>query len=134
MGSISHHESCFDNYWDALSKLQSGRNQEEIRENEAQNDWVLGKGLRVLLNDFCSNTNLLPDPIHFFGNNSRAGEYVRLEPMRDVVFVLSACPRNELVNNRPYNELYYEVLPRDDGTQHAEQGTGQAGDSSATLV
>ncbi|KAF2437969.1 hypothetical protein P171DRAFT_424963 [Karstenula rhodostoma CBS 690.94] len=142
LGIKSHHASCFDNYWDALSRLQTGRNEAETRENNAQKDWVNDKELEVSVNDFCSDSNVFPDPIHLFGNVSmengpqisgvyskikppvsKAREYVRLEAMRDVVVVLSACPQVDLMINEPDKkpiEVHYEVLPRNNGEQDAE--------------
>ena len=124
--SISHHASCLDNYWDALSRLRKGRNQKEIEVNEAQNKWVKDQGLEMLVNDLCSNSNVFPDPIHLFPDDSMTREYVQLEAMRDVVFVLSVCPRYvprlDDSSREKHCVVYYEVLLKGRGEQRSGQG------------
>ncbi|KAF9734660.1 hypothetical protein PMIN04_004058 [Paraphaeosphaeria minitans] len=127
MGVYSHHGSCFDNYWDALFKLQASRKQKQSKENEAQNNWVKDQGLEVLVNDLCSNSNVFPVSLYLFSDGSQTREFVRLEAMRDMVIVLSVCLRNVPRLNDASMEksfvVFYEVLPKGRG----EQSSGQSG-------
>ena len=129
--------SCFDNFWDVLTKMQSVRNGEASKEDTAQYQWVKDTRLAPLADELYSFTNRLPDPLHLFSQDSRTQGYVRLEALRDVVVVLSLCPRALLLQHDPSiilsTRVFYEVLLKenfdgddDQDTVHgSEQGDGQ---------
>ena len=156
MGVSSFHASCFDNYWDALSRLVTGPTAAEIKENKSLEERVKDTELQVASQCFSATSDPMPDPIHFFGNVSvrngprvervqiqldnpvsKAGNYVRLEAMRDVVVVMSVCPQDVPVSNGDTgnpgdtenpSEVHYEVLPRkgtkQDAATHDESQPG----------
>jgi uncharacterized protein YcgI (DUF1989 family) len=117
LGVSGYHESCTDNFWDAvhglsLSKALSDEEQETL------------KTLQSLLG------GKVPDPFNLFMNIpiTQAGEgakrgvsfeapvtkeedYVVLEALRDVVVVMSACPQDVLtINGKNPVDAHYQVL------------------------
>ena len=114
LGVEGYHESCTDNCWDALLALS-----ESV---EAEVADALGR-LQAKLG------GRVPDPLNLFMNIpiyegegakrgisfeapvSKAGDYVVLEAMRDVVVVMSACP-SDILNTNGHNpvDAHFQVV------------------------
>lgn len=115
LGVTGYHESCTDNFWDALHALSSSLGAEEKESIES----LLGKfGGKV------------PDPFNLFMNIpitqegtgakrgvsfeeplTKPGDYVVLEALRDVVVVMSACPQDVLtINGKNPVDAHFEVF------------------------
>ncbi|KAF2824491.1 hypothetical protein CC86DRAFT_371809 [Ophiobolus disseminans] len=117
LGVSGYHESCTDNFWDAVNALStSGTLSSEEQDNIR--DLIPKLGTRV------------PDPFNLFMNIpitrdgegakrgvsfeapvTKQGDYVVLEALRDVVVVMSACPQDVLTINggRPV-DAHFEVF------------------------
>jgi uncharacterized protein YcgI (DUF1989 family) len=116
LGVKEYHESCTDNCWDALAALVRDLGDSEAGE-------VLG-GLQQRLG------TRVPDPFNLFmnipvtaegegarrsisfeGPLTKPGDYVVFEALRDVVFVMSACPQDVLdINGKMPVDAHFEVL------------------------
>ncbi|EOA83799.1 hypothetical protein ACJQWK_00996 [Exserohilum turcicum] len=117
LGVDGYHESCTDNFWDALDLLSAAASL-TAEEKEAL-EVLKGKlGGRV------------PDPFNLFMNipitqegegakrgvsfeepKTKAGDYVVLEALRDVVVVMSACPQDVLtINGKNPVDAHFQVM------------------------
>ena len=117
LGVTGYHESCTDNFWDAVHALStsssvSGEQKESL---EALQGKLGGK---------------VPDPFNLFMNIpvtqegsgakrgvsfeaplTKPGDYVILEAQRDVVVVMSACPQDVLIiNGKNPVDAHFQVL------------------------
>jgi uncharacterized protein YcgI (DUF1989 family) len=118
LGVNGFHDSCTDNFWDAIYSFytsSSTLNQEEKESLRELQDKLGGS---------------VPDPFNLFMNIpvtqagegaqrgvsfeapvTRAGDYVVLEAMRDIVVVMSACPQDVLtINGKNPMDAHFEVL------------------------
>jgi uncharacterized protein YcgI (DUF1989 family) len=117
LGVDGYHESCTDNFWDALDALttSSSLNGDEKEVVESLQGKLGGK---------------VPDPFNLFMNipitqdgegakrgvsfeepKTKAGDYVVLEALRDVVVVMSACPQDVLtINGKNPVDAHFQVL------------------------
>jgi uncharacterized protein YcgI (DUF1989 family) len=118
LGVSGYHESCTDNFWDAIHALftsSSSLNQEEK------------ESLRVLQDKLGGR---VPDPFNLFMNIpvtqegegakrgvsfeapvTKEGEYVVLEALRDLVIIMSACPQDVLtINGMNPQDAHFNVL------------------------
>lgn len=115
LGVETYHESCTDNCWDALASLA-----QEMGDSEA------GEVLQGLQQRLGSR---VPDPFNLFmnipvgkegegaqkaisfeGPVTEPGDYVVFEALRDVVFVMSACPQDVVgINGKMPVEAHFEV-------------------------
>jgi uncharacterized protein YcgI (DUF1989 family) len=117
LGVNGYHESCTDNFWDAIHDLSlSGALSTEEQET-----------LKMLQNQFGGK---VPDPFNLFMNIpitqagegakrgvsfeapvTKQGDYVVLEALRDVVVIMSACPQDVLtINGKRPVDVHYQVL------------------------
>ncbi|EAT79990.1 hypothetical protein HBH56_076670 [Parastagonospora nodorum] len=116
LGVTGYHESCTDNFWDAVDALSSSRELSE-EEQEALRDLNSKLGGKV------------PDPFNLFMNIpitqagegakrgvsfeaplTKQGDYVVFEALRDVVVVMSACPQDVLtINGGKPVEAHFQV-------------------------
>lgn len=114
LGVNGYHESCTDNFWDAVHALLTSV---DVEEREA---------LESLLNQLGGK---VPDPFNLFmnipitqegigakrglsfeGPLTSPGDYVVLEAMRDVVVVMSACPQDVLtINGKNPVDAHFQV-------------------------
>ena len=105
LGVTGYHESCTDNFWDALHGLATSSllSQEDKETLEA----LQGKlGAKVLdpLNLFM-NIPITKEGegarrgVSFGAPLTKPGDYVVLEALRDIVVVMSACPQDVLTIN-----------------------------------
>jgi uncharacterized protein YcgI (DUF1989 family) len=117
LGVNGYHESCTDNFWDALFELAASPSL-AAAESEALVGVQAKMGFRV------------PDPFNLFMNipitqegegakrgisfeepTTKPGDYVVLEALRDVVVVMSACPQDVLtINGKNPVDAHYQVL------------------------
>ncbi|KAI4707219.1 hypothetical protein J4E89_008158 [Alternaria sp. Ai002NY15] len=117
LGVNGYHESCTDNFWDALHALSTSSSLSP-EEKEALESLQAMMGYRV------------PDPFNLFMNipitqegegakrgisfeepKTKAGDCVVLEALRDVVVVMSACPQDVLtINGKNPVDAHYQVL------------------------
>ena len=117
LGVTGYHESCTDNFWDALESLSSSSHP-SIEEKEV---------LKALQGNLGGK---VPDPFNLFMNipitqegegakrgvsfeepKTKAGDYVVLEALRDVVMVMSACPQDVLtINGKNPMDAHFQVL------------------------
>ena len=117
LGVNGYHESCTDNFWDAMHALSTSSSLAP-EEKEAIEGLQAKMGYRV------------PDPFNLFMNipitqegegakrgisfeepKTKAGDYVILEALRDVVVVMSACPQDVLtINGKNPVDAHYQVL------------------------
>ncbi|KAI2483497.1 hypothetical protein Ptr902_05814 [Pyrenophora tritici-repentis] len=116
LGVNGYHESCTDNFWDALHALSaSSLDAEEKEALEAMQGKLGGR---------------VPDPFNLFMNipitqegegakrgvsfeepKTKPGDYVVLEALRDVVVVMSACPQDVLtINGKNPVDAHFQVL------------------------
>jgi uncharacterized protein YcgI (DUF1989 family) len=117
LGVEGYHESCTDNFWDAVHALSTSGSlsQEEQESLKALQSKLGGK---------------VPDPFNLFMNIpitqdgegakrgvsfeapvTKEGDYVVLEALRDVVVVMSACPQDVLtINGKNPVDAHYQVL------------------------
>jgi uncharacterized protein YcgI (DUF1989 family) len=116
LGVTGYHESCTDNFWDAIDSLSSSKSL-DVEEQEALKSLNSKLGGRV------------PDPFNLFMNIpitqdgegakrgvsfespvTKKGDYVVLEAMRDVVVVMSACPQDVLtINGKNPVDAHFQV-------------------------
>jgi uncharacterized protein YcgI (DUF1989 family) len=117
LGVDGYHESCTDNFWDALAALSTSSS---LKGDEKE---VLGS-LQGKLG------GKVPDPFNLFMNipitqdgegakrgvsfeepKTKAGDYVVLEALRDVVVVMSACPQDVLtINGKNPVDAHFQIL------------------------
>ncbi|RMZ73320.1 hypothetical protein GMOD_00007820 [Pyrenophora seminiperda CCB06] len=117
LGVDGYHESCTDNFWDALHALSASTSL-GAEEKDAMELLQARLGGRV------------PDPFNLFMNipitregegakrgvsfeepKTKPGDYVVLEALRDVVVVMSACPQDILtINGKPPVDAHFQVL------------------------
>lgn len=117
LGVQGYHESCTDNFWDALHTL-STESSLAAEEKEALQGLQGKLGGRV------------PDPFNLFMNipitqegegakrvvsfeepKTKPGDYVVLEALRDVVVVMSACPQDVLtINGKNPVDAHFQIL------------------------
>ena len=117
LGVNGYHESCTDNFWDALAALSASPSLVK-GEKEA---------LKALQGDLGRK---IPDPFNLFMNipitqegegakrgvsfeepKTKPGDYVVLEALRDVIVVMSACPQNILtINMKTPVDAHFQVL------------------------
>ncbi|KAF1832557.1 hypothetical protein BDW02DRAFT_570945 [Decorospora gaudefroyi] len=117
LGVNGYHESCTDNFWDAIHALATS-DSVGTEEKEAL------KALQEKLG------GRIPDPFNLFMNipitqdgegakrglsfeepKTKAGDYVVLEALRDVVVAMSACPQDVLtVNGKNPVNAHFQVL------------------------
>ncbi|KAL6710935.1 hypothetical protein ACN47E_006810 [Coniothyrium glycines] len=115
LGVNGYHESCTDNFWDAVNALATSL-------GPAHNE-----SLGTLLGQLGGK---VPDPFNLFMNIpitqegsgakrgvsfeepvTKPGDYVVLEAMRDVVVVMSACPQDVLtINGKNPVDAHFEVF------------------------
>jgi uncharacterized protein YcgI (DUF1989 family) len=117
LGVDGYHESCTDNFWDAVHDLASSSSLSTEEQNA--------------LNDLQSQfSGKVPDPFNLFMNIpitqtgegakcgvsfeepvTKEGDYVVLEALRDVVVVMSACPQDVvMINGKNPVDAHFEVL------------------------
>lgn len=116
LGVGTYHENCTDNYWDALTALafDLGESEEgEILQGlQARMGGRLPDPFNLFMNiPISQETEGAKRDISFEGPPAKSGDYVMFEALRDVVFIMSACPQDVLVVNgkRPVN-AHFEVL------------------------
>lgn len=117
LGVTGYHESCTDNFWDAVHALSTSSS---LSVEEKQSLQGLGEKLG----------GKVPDPFNLFMNIpvtqegtgakrgvsfeapvTKPGDYVVLEALRDVVVVMSACPQDVLtINGKNPVDAHFEVL------------------------
>ncbi|KAF1939961.1 hypothetical protein EJ02DRAFT_456411 [Clathrospora elynae] len=117
LGVTGYHESCTDNFWDALHALSTSSSL-SAEEKEAV------EGLQGKLG------GKVPDPFNLFMNipitqegegakrgvsfeepKTKPGDYVVLEALRDVIVVMSACPQDVLtINEKNPVDAHFQVL------------------------
>lgn len=117
LGVNGYHESCTDNFWDALEELTASPSL-STEQKEALEGLQTKMGCRV------------PDPFNLFMNipvtqegegakrgisfeepKTKPGDYVVLEALRDVVVVMSACPQDVLtINGKNPVDAHYQVV------------------------
>jgi uncharacterized protein YcgI (DUF1989 family) len=117
LGVTGYHESCTDNFWDAVHALSSSPDltQEEQDSLTSLESKLGGK---------------IPDPFNLFMNIpitqegegakrgvsfeapvTKEGDYIVLEALRDVVVVMSACPQDVLtINGGKPVDAHFQVL------------------------
>lgn len=119
LGVEGYHESCTDNFWDAIYELftspTSGLNQEEKESLRTLQERLGGK---------------VPDPFNLFMNipitqegtgakrgvsfeepQTKEGDFVVLEALRDVMIVMSACPQDVLtINGKNPVDAHFVIL------------------------
>ncbi|KAF2113286.1 hypothetical protein BDV96DRAFT_496446 [Lophiotrema nucula] len=120
LGVDGYHESCTDNCWDALASLTSSFSTSDAETKEGLEGLQAALGGRV------------PDPFNLFMNipvtqtgegakrgvsfeepKTKAGDYVVLEALRDVVIVMSACPQDVLtINGKNPVDAHFQVLEK----------------------
>lgn len=118
LGVPGYHESCTDNFWDAIHALYTSSS--DIQQEEKE-------GLRSLQDALGGK---VPDPFNLFMNIpltsgdsgakrglsfeapvTKQGDYVVIEALRDVVVVMSACPQDVLtINGNNPVDAHYHIL------------------------
>jgi uncharacterized protein YcgI (DUF1989 family) len=118
LGVTGYHESCTDNFWDAVHSLYTTSSSLSQEEKESLRELQDKLGGRV------------PDPFNLFmnipitqeGEGAKRGvsfeppltkerDYVLLEALRDVVVVMSACPQDVLtINGKNPVDAHFQVL------------------------
>lgn len=117
LGVQGYHESCTDNFWDAVYALYTSSGSLDQEEKEGL------KGLQDALG------GKVPDPLNLFMNIpvsqgegasrglsfeapvTKKGDYVVFEALRDVVVVMSACPQDVLtINGKKPVDAHFRVL------------------------
>lgn len=117
LGVTGYHESCTDNFWDAVHALSTSKSLDsDVKERLAGLTEKLG--------------GKVPDPFNLFMNipitqegtgakrgvsfeepKTKPGDYVVLEALRDVVVVMSACPQDVLtINGKNPVDAHFQVL------------------------
>lgn len=116
LGVTGYHESCTDNFWDAVHALSSSKDL-----SSEEQDALKGLGSKL--------GGKVPDPFNLFMNIpitqegegakrgvsfeapvTKEGDYVVLEALRDVVVVMSACPQDVLtINGKNPVDAHFEV-------------------------
>lgn len=118
LGVEGFHDSCTDNFWDAMHSLYSSSmslNQEE-KESLRELQDKLGGSIPDPFNLFMNIPVTQPGEgakrgISFEAPVTKAGDYVVLEAVRDVVIIMSACPQDVLaINGKNPVEAQFEVL------------------------
>ncbi|KAH8709968.1 hypothetical protein GQ44DRAFT_627376 [Phaeosphaeriaceae sp. PMI808] len=117
LGVNGYHESCTDNFWDAVHSLS---NSSSLTKEEQDS-------LKELLSKLGGK---VPDPFNLFMNIpvtqegtgakrgvsfeapvTQEGDYVVLEALRDVIVVMSACPQDVLtINGKNPVDAHFQVL------------------------
>jgi len=116
LGVTGYHESCTDNFWDAVNALSTSSE--------------LGKEEQEALKDLNGKLGgKVPDPFNLFMNIpitqagegakrrvsfeaplTKEGDFVLLEALRDVVVVMSACPQDVLtINGKNPVDAHFQV-------------------------
>jgi uncharacterized protein YcgI (DUF1989 family) len=116
LGVTGYHESCTDNFWDAVHALSSSA---DLTQEEQESLKTLGSKLG----------GKVPDPFNLFMNIpitqegegakrgvsfeapvTKKGDYIVLEALRDVVVVMSACPQDVLtINGKNPVDAHFQV-------------------------
>lgn len=116
LGVEGYHESCTDNFWDALDSLSSSTALSFDEQSSLKALWPkLGSKVPDPFNLFM-NIPITQDGegakrgVSFEEPKTKAGDYVVLEALRDVVVVMSACPQDVLIiNGKNPVDAHFEV-------------------------
>ncbi|KAI8938422.1 hypothetical protein NX059_004315 [Plenodomus lindquistii] len=118
LGVQGYHESCTDNFWDALYTLStsSALNSEPefkdaLQELRAQLGGKVPDPFNLFMNIPITQTGEgAKRGVSFEAPVTEAGDYVVLEALRDVVVVMSACPQDVLtINGKNPVDAHFEV-------------------------
>jgi uncharacterized protein YcgI (DUF1989 family) len=117
LGIEGYHESCTDNFWDAISDLTSSgslskEEQDALEDLQSQNGGKVPDPFNLFMNIPITQTGEgAKRDVSFEAPVTKEGDYVVLEALRDLVVVMSACPQDVLtINGKNPVDAHYEVL------------------------
>jgi uncharacterized protein YcgI (DUF1989 family) len=118
LGAQGHHDSCTDNFRDAIYSLYTSSSlldQEEkasLRELQDKLGWKVPDPFNLFMNiPVTQDGEGAKKSVSFEAPVTKEGDYVVLEAMRDVVVVMSACPQDVLaINGKNPTHAHYKVL------------------------
>ncbi|OJD29587.1 pf09347 domain protein [Diplodia corticola] len=127
LGIEGYHESCTDNFWDALDALLSASSssaeaggglgpslspeqREGLRQLQARLGGRVPDPFNLFMNIPTAGTAYVKD-LSFEHPVTKPGDYVVLRAERDAVVVMSACPQEVLdINGRRPSDAHFQVL------------------------
>lgn len=117
LGVTGYHESCTDNFWDALHTLStsasvSGEHKDALQELRAQLGGKIPDPFNLFMNIPITQEGIgAKRGVSFEAPVTKPGDYVVLEALRDVIVVMSACPQDVLtINGKNPVDAHFEVL------------------------
>ncbi|KAF2877384.1 hypothetical protein BDV95DRAFT_481376 [Massariosphaeria phaeospora] len=115
LGVEGYHESCTDNCWDALdalAKTVEGGVAEMLMGLQAKLGGRVPDPFNLFMNiPITQEGSGAKRGISFEGPVTRAGDYVVLEALRDVVVTMSACPQDVLtINGKNPVDAHFQVF------------------------
>jgi uncharacterized protein YcgI (DUF1989 family) len=117
LGVEGYHESCTDNFWDAIHDLAScsslnTEEQDALKDLQGQLGGKVPDPFNLFMNIPIMQTGEgAKRGVSFEAPVTKEGDYVVLEALRDVVVVMSACPQDVLtINGKNPVDAHFEVL------------------------
>jgi len=109
LGVQGYHESCTDNFWDALDTLSASV--PELKDFPAKLGGKVPDPFNLFMNiPITQDGEGAKRGVSFEAPVTKEGDYVVLEAMRDVVVVMSACPQDVLtINGGKPVDAHFEV-------------------------
>jgi uncharacterized protein YcgI (DUF1989 family) len=116
LGVQGYHESCTDNFWDAVHALSSSpdlstEQQDMLQELRAELGGKVPDPFNLFMNiPITQEGEGAKRGVSFEAPITKQGDYVVLEALRDVVVVMSACPQDVLtINGGNPVDAHFEV-------------------------
>lgn len=117
LGVTGYHESCTDNFWDAVHALStsssiSGEQKESLEALHGQLGGKVPDPFNLFMNiPITQEGSGAKRGVSFEAPVTKAGDYVILEAQRDIVVVMSACPQDVLtINGKNPVDAHFQVL------------------------
>lgn len=116
LGVQGYHESCTDNFWDAVHSLAvsssiSAEEKEALQGLEGKLGSKVPDPFNLFMNiPITAEGEGARRGLSFEGPLTKPGDYVVLEALRDVVVVMSACPQDVLtINGKNPVDAHFQV-------------------------
>jgi uncharacterized protein YcgI (DUF1989 family) len=118
LGVDGYHESCTDNFWDAIDALStdsstslSSEEQDALKELNSRLGGKVPDPFNLFMNiPITKEGEGAKRGVSFEEPLTKEGDYVVLEAMRDVVVVMSACPQDVLtINGKNPVDAHFQV-------------------------
>lgn len=109
LGVSGYHESCTDNFWDALHSLSTS--EPELKDLTEKLGGRVPDPFNLFMNiPITADGEGARRGVSFEAPVTREGDHVVLQALRDVVVVMSACPQDVLtINGKNPVDAHFEV-------------------------